>query len=184
MKKCCNFFWTAEHGWPTGHDLNGRFPPEYNRKKRKDRMTESICGVDCCSECGRKEECGGCRKTDGHPFGGTCIAAESIRQGGMDAFWHLKNTLISEFNALGIPGLQVDNLNLLNGFFVNLEYPLANGQSVKLLEDNNVYWGNQIEIPGSDRCYGLVADEQYLLVCDYKCGGAEPRIICYRKRGF
>ena len=33
-------------------------------------MEESICGVDCCSECGRKEECGGCRKTDGHPFRG------------------------------------------------------------------------------------------------------------------
>ena len=117
-------------------------------------MEESICGVDCCSECGRKEECGGCRKTDGHPFGGTCIAAESIRQGGMDAFWHLKNTLISEFNALGIPGLQVDNLNLLNGFFVNLEYPLANGQSVKLLEDNNVYWGTRSKFPEATDAMG------------------------------
>ena len=52
-----------------------------------EKMAESICGMDCCSECSRKEDCGGCRKTDGHPFGGTCVAAESIRQGGMDAFW-------------------------------------------------------------------------------------------------
>jgi hypothetical protein len=66
------------------------------------------------------------------------------------------NTLISEFNALGIKGLEVRELNLLNGFFVNLEYPLFNGQHVKFLEDNNVYFGNQIEIPGSDRRYGLV----------------------------
>ena len=48
-----------------------------------EKMAESICGMDCCSECSRKEDCGGCRKTDGHPFGGTCVAAESIRQGGM-----------------------------------------------------------------------------------------------------
>lgn len=48
------------------------------------------------------------------------------------------------FNSLGINGLEVHDLNLLNGFFMNLEYTLENGQSVKLLEDNNVYWGNQI----------------------------------------
>ena len=64
----------------------------------------------------------------------------------------------------------------------NLEYPLANGQSVKLLEDNNVYWGNQIEISGSDRCYGLVADDTYMLVCEYGCNGDNPEIIIYKKR--
>lgn len=26
---------------------------------------KSICGADCCSQCGRREECGGCQKTDG-----------------------------------------------------------------------------------------------------------------------
>lgn len=85
-------------------------------------------------------------------------------------------------HALGIKDLEVKDLNLLNGFYVNLEYPLPNGQSVKFLEDNNVYWGNQIEIPGSDRCYGIVADDNYLLVCEYGCGGTEPEIILYRKR--
>lgn len=92
------------------------------------------------------------------------------------------NTLIEEFNALGIPHLRIESLNRLNGSFVNLEYQLANGQRVKLLEDNNVYWGNQVEIPGSDRCYGLVADEKYLLVCEYGCGGAEPEIVIYKRR--
>lgn len=74
------------------------------------------------------------------------------------------------------------DLNLLNGFYVNLAYPLANGQSVKLLKDDYVYLGNQVEVPGNDRCYGLVADEQYLLVCTYGCGGSDPQIVLYKKR--
>lgn len=142
----------------------------------------SICGVECCSECDRKEDCGGCMETGGHPFGGRCIAAESIKRGGSEEFKKVKETLIEEFNALGIRDLQVKDLNLLVGSYVNLEYVLANGQSVRLLEDNHVYWGNQIEIPDSDRCYGLVADENYLLVCEYGCNGTNPQIIVYRKR--
>lgn len=142
----------------------------------------SICGVDCCGECNRKDECGGCIKTDGQPFGGECIAAESIKKGGFDEFFRLKNTLIDEFNSLGVKHLQVKDLNLLNGFYVNLEYRLTNGQSVQFLEDNKVYLGNQIEIPDSDRCYGLVADDKYLLVCEYGCNGANPQIIIYKKR--
>lgn len=142
----------------------------------------SICGVDCCSQCKRKEQCGGCTKVEGHPFGGRCIAAECIKKGGFKAFTDLKNTLIEEFNSLGIKDFHITDLNLLNGFYVNLEYKLPNGQAVKLIEDNNVYWGNQIEIPGSDRCYGLVADDKYLFLCEYGCGGADPEIIIYKKR--
>lgn len=142
----------------------------------------SMCGVDCCNECDRKEDCGGCMKTNGRPFGGTCIAAECIKRDGIDAFERLKKELIEEINSLGIKNLQIDDLNLLNGFYVNLEYPLPNGQSVKLLEDDKVYLGNQVERPGSDRCYGVVADDAYLLVCEYGCGGTEPEIIMYKKR--
>ena len=142
----------------------------------------SICGVECCEKCGRNEDCGGCVKTDGHPLGGTCIAAECIKQGGFEAFKNMKKALIEEFNALGIQGLQVNDLNLLNGFYINLEYRLTNGQSVKLLDDSRVYWGNQIEIPGNDRCYGIAADDKYLLVCEYGCNGAEPQIVAYVRR--
>ena len=142
----------------------------------------SICGIDCCGECNRKDECGGCVKTEGHPFGGVCIAAECIKKGGCNEFIRLQRTLINEFNSLGIENLQVEELNLLNGFYVNLEYQLINGQSVKYLEDNKVYLGNQIEKPDSDRCYGLVADEKYLLVCEYGCNGENPQIIIYKKR--
>lgn len=142
----------------------------------------SICGVECCKDCNRRDDCGGCVKTDGHPFGGTCIAAECIRQGGFEAFKKMKETLIEEFNALGIQGLQVNDLNLLNGYYINLEYRLPNGQSVKLLEDCCVYWGNQIEIPGKDRYYGVAADDKYLLVCEYGRNGVESQIVAYIRR--
>ncbi len=88
----------------------------------------SICGMDCCKECSRKEECGGCQKVKGHPFGkGTCIAAECIKRNGIEEFFHFKNILISEFNALGIEGLEVSGLNLLNGFLLiwNIPLPMA-----------------------------------------------------------
>ncbi len=26
----------------------------------------SICGLECCGECNKKNDCGGCVKTDGH----------------------------------------------------------------------------------------------------------------------
>ena len=142
----------------------------------------SICGTDCCCKCNKKEECGGCIKTDGHPFGGTCIAAEYIKQTDLEAFQIYKNILIHEFNSLGIQNLKINDLYLLNGCYINLEYHLPSGQSVKLLEDNNVYLGNQVEIPGQDRCYGLAADHHYLLVCEYGCEGKDPQIILYKKR--
>lgn len=150
--------------------------------KGKELRMKTICGMDCCSECSQKETCGGCQETGGHPFGGSCAAAECVEKGGPEALSALKKTLIGEFNALGIPYLQMEDLNLLNGCFVNLEYPLANGQKVKLLEDNRVYWGNQIEKPGQERCYGVVADERFLLVCEYGCEGADPQVVLYKRR--
>ena len=143
---------------------------------------QSLCGTDCCSKCSHLAECGGCQNVNGHPFGGNCIAAECIRQEGFDGFLHFKERLISEINSLGIKGLAVNDLNVLNGFFVNLEYPLANGQTVKLLKDNNVYLGSQIEISGKERCYGVVSDKNYILVCEYRCNGCDPEIILYKKR--
>lgn len=100
----------------------------------------------------------------------------------MVALQDLKEILIEEFNELGIEDLYVSNLNLLKGSFVNLEYKLANGQSVKLLEDDKMYLGNQIERPGNERCYGIVADEKNLLVCEYGCEGADAEIVVYKRR--
>lgn len=100
----------------------------------------------------------------------------------MEAFQVLKRTLMGEINALNIPGLQVNDLYLLSGEYVNLKYPLPSGKTVQLLDDRKVYLGNQIEIAGSDRCYGVVADESYLLVSTYGCGGSQPEIVLYKSR--
>ena len=143
---------------------------------------QSICGSDCCAACPQRAACGGCRETKGHPFGGTCVAAACVERGGMDAWESWKHAAMAELNALCIPDLQIDNLVPLNGFYVNLEYRLPNGQAVKLLEDNKVYLGTQIERSGQERCYGVIADEAYLLVCEYGCNGADPEIVCYKRR--
>ena len=92
--------------------------------------------------------------------------------------------LAAEFNALGLKDMpEVTDLNPLPGSFINLPYTLPNGQVVKLLEDGKIYLGNQLEsLSGSSRCFGLAADEAYLLVCAYGQGGSDPEIIAYQKR--
>ena len=143
---------------------------------------QSICGTDCCTQCTKLAECGGCIKTNGHPFGETCIAAECVERGGMAELSRLKQQLIDEINALGLPHLHVDTLYLLNGGYVNLSYPLPNKTAVPFLTQNRVYFGNQIERPDSEQCYGVVCDETFLLVSEYGCNGADPQLLLYKKR--
>jgi len=143
---------------------------------------ESLCETGCCGRCERREACGGCIQNDGRPFGGSCVAARLVKAGGAALLGDAKQKLMDEINALSIEGVQVSDLYLLSGCYINLAYRLPNGQQVKLLEDKNVYWGNQIEIPGSDRCYGIAADDRFLLVCQYGCNGADPQIILYKGR--
>lgn len=73
------------------------------------------------------------------------------------------------------------DLNALRGAFVNLEYKLPGEQSVKFWDDNRIYLGNQVCKIGGDRCYGMTADEHYLLVCEYGENGADPEVIAYKK---
>lgn len=149
--------------------------------ERENGRGAALCGADCAG-CPHREKCRGCAGTGGRPFGGSCVAAERIRRDGADAFRAWKEKAAGEVNALGIPGLIVEDFALLPGFFVNLEYPLPSGQRVRLLEDGKIYLGCQVERPGNDRCYGLVLDEDFLLVCEYGCGGADPRLLLYRSR--
>lgn len=142
----------------------------------------SICGSDCCEKCPiHGKTCPGCRETGGHPCGGTCVAAERIESQGMESYLALKAEIVARVNSLGLPGLEISDLFLLNGSYVNLAYPMPDGQNVKLLCDSRVYFGNQVEQQGSDRCYGLVADETMLVVCEYGCGGSDPELLVYRK---
>lgn len=85
-----------------------------------------------------------------------------------------KKKLIAELNDLELPGMsEVSELYALVGNFVNLEYTLPSGQMVKLLDDAGIYLGNQLECAfGGDRCFGIVASPEFLLVCTYGENGA------------
>ncbi|MBQ7915983.1 MAG: helix-turn-helix domain-containing protein [Firmicutes bacterium] len=105
--------------------------------------------------------------------------------GGREKFEEFKTQLIHEFNTLlqieGLP--KVENLNVLSGSFINLEYRLPNGQIVKFLDDNATYLGSQLECEfGGDRCVGIAANMDFLLVCTYEENGANPELVVYKKR--
>ena len=104
--------------------------------------------------------------------------------GGEEKFTEFKTQLINEFNALNVEGMpKVENLNVLSGSFVNLEYTLPNGACVKFLDDNATYLGNQLPCEfGGTRCFGIVANMDFLLVCTYEENGANPELVIYNKR--
>lgn len=91
-----------------------------------------------------------------------------------------KKALIAEVNALGIPGLHLTNLYVLQGAFVNQAYSV-NGNEVKLLDDNAMYWGNQV-VKDDGRCYGIACDETHILVSEYGADGANPEIVVFKRR--
>lgn len=108
-----------------------------------------------------------------------------IKIGGIEKFEEFKKQIIDEFNTLlGIEGLpKIENLNVLPGSFVNLEYRLPNGDIVKFLDDKASYLGSQLECEfGGDRCFGIVANMDFLLVCTYEKNGENPELVMYKKR--
>jgi len=104
--------------------------------------------------------------------------------GGEEKFEEFKKQLIDEFNALHIEGLpKVESLNVLSGSFINLEYTLPNGNTAKLLDDGSTYLGNQLACQfGGDRCFGIAANMEFLLVCTYEENGTNPELVLYKKR--
>ena len=93
----------------------------------------------------------------------------------------IKQQLIEEVNALGIADMpKIDNLFVLQGSFINQEYRL-NGNSLKLLDDNASYWGNQVE-KGNGRCYGIACNEHYILVSEYGKDGKDAEIVILKRR--
>ena len=149
---------------------------------------DSLCGAKC-EECEllNTNKCKGCINTNGCPFGNKCWIASYIEVGGKNSFELLKNEIINEFNSLSIDGMpKIEELYPLHGAFVNMEYPLPNGEGVKLLNDNEVYLGNQVECLFNDgdiqRCFGILANMSFLLVCEYGENGSNPEIILYKKR--
>lgn len=99
-------------------------------------------------------------------------------------FEAFKKQLIEEINDLHIEGMpKVEKLNALVGRFVNLEYRLPNGMNVKFLDDQTTYLGNQLECEfGGERCFGVLANMDFILVSTYEEGGANPELVLYKKR--
>ena len=99
-------------------------------------------------------------------------------------FEKFKQKLIEEINALNIEGMpKVEKLNALVGKYVNLEYPLSNGTTAKFLNDGTTYLGNQLEsMFGEERCFGVVANMDFILICTYGTDGADPELVLYKKR--
>lgn len=146
-------------------------------------MQKSICGANC-AECPSQNACKGCAETNGCPFEKQCFIAKYILTCGKDNYSAFKQGLIDEINNLNIDGMEkVNELYPLVGNFINSEYPLPNGNSVKLLSDDEIYLGAQVEnIFGGNKCFGVVARESFLLVCEYEENGANPEIIIYKRR--
>lgn len=107
---------------------------------------------------------------------------EELSDGGQ--FEAFKQQLIGEINALHVEGLpKLEKLNALVGSYVNLAYPLPSGFSVKFLDDNTTYLGNQLESEfGGGRCFGVLANMDFILICTYGENGADPELVLYKKR--
>ena len=99
-------------------------------------------------------------------------------------FEAFKRQLIGEINALGIEGMpKVETLNALVGRFVNLPYRLPSGAAVPFLNDGTTYLGTQLEpLFGGDRCFGVLANMDFILIATYEAGGENPELLLYKKR--
>ena len=99
-------------------------------------------------------------------------------------FEEFKKQLIQEINDLHIEGMpKVEKLNALVGRFVNLEYRLPSGVNAKFLDDGTTYLGNQLECEfGGDRCFGVLANMDFILISTYEKDGVNPELVMYKKR--
>lgn len=93
-----------------------------------------------------------------------------------------KDELIRRSNELGIPDMEeVMQLHALKGDFINLEYTLPGGQKIKIWDDDKQYYGAELCKKNSSRCYGLAADDRYLLVCEYGADGSDAEIVVFKR---
>ena len=103
---------------------------------------------------------------------------------GAGQFEEFKKRLIEEINALQIAGMPVvEKLSALVGGYINLAYPLPNGECVRFLEDGGTYLGTQLESESEEgRCFGIAANADFILVCTYGANGEDAELVLYKKR--
>ncbi len=148
-------------------------------------MKKSICGANC-AECPSAKNCKGCVETSGCPYGKQCFIAKYILTGGNENYRLFKQGLIDEINALNVEGMEkVTELYPLMGNFINLEYSLPNGQTVKFLKDDETYLGTQVKNVFDDsgkRCYGVIVRENFIIVCEYGENCVNPEMVLFKRR--
>jgi len=103
---------------------------------------------------------------------------------GAEQFEKFKKQLMDEINALHIEGMpKVETLNALVGGYINLEYSLPNGKREKFLDDGATYLGTQLECEfGGNRCFGIAANMDFILISTYEENGENPELVLYKKR--
>lgn len=148
-------------------------------------MNKSSCGANC-AECPSREACKGCAETGGCPFGKQCYIAKYITVGGIEKYAEFKKWIIDEVNALDIAGMEkVSELYPLVGNFVNLEYPMPNGEKVKFLQNDEMYLGAQVKNlfdESGKSCFGVIARESFIIVCEYGENCENPEIVVFKRR--
>ena len=146
----------------------------------------TICGADC-SACMLKRSCPGCAATKGRPFGKECLLAACAKRKKHEncaecGTCSLRNDLIEQFNMLGISDMEpLTTLYALKGSFINMTYKLPGGQPARFWDEDRIYLGCQLGKKNSSRCYGLAADEKYLMVCEYSPDGTNPEIVVFKR---
>ena len=99
-------------------------------------------------------------------------------------FEAFKRQLMQEINDLHVEGLpKVEKLNALVGRYVNLAYPLPSDAAVNFLNDQMTYLGTQLESEfGGERCFGVLAGMDFILISTYGPEGEAPELVLYKKR--
>ncbi len=93
-----------------------------------------------------------------------------------------QNRLLQEIHNLGIAELKaVQSLNLLDGSYLNLECEWPNGKTGRILDDAQKYYACQVEIPGCEKCCGVVANAHMIAVYRYGCNGTDAELILWKR---
>ena len=94
----------------------------------------------------------------------------------------IKAKIIDRLHNSGIEELKsVVSLNELRGDYINLECKWPNGAVGKILDDGKKYYAIQVERSGSDRCFGVEADEKQIAVFSYGCEGRDAELVMWIK---
>ena len=101
-----------------------------------------------------------------------------------DGLLKINEEAVQEINDLHVEGLpKVEKLNALVGRYVNLAYPLPSGAAVNFLNDQTTYLGTQLKSEfGGERCFGVLAGMDFILISTYGPKGEAPELVLYKKR--